>query len=91
MPTSFFTYEFEKIAKMTKIDHLVAESLIHVKNVNSLAKLAQARGAMLSAFDAPDIKFFEYSPNKVKQRSLALVMRTKKRYRFLLNAFSDKN
>lgn len=62
----FLRHEFEKIAKMTKIDHLVAESLIHVKNVNSLAKLAQARGAMLSAFDAPDIKFFEYSPNKVK-------------------------
>ena len=42
------------------------ESLIHVKNVNSLAKLSQARGAMLSALISKGCKVYEYAPNLIK-------------------------
>ena len=42
------------------------ESLIHVKNVVSLAKLSQARGAILSSVSDPSVKIFEYFPNKIK-------------------------
>ena len=40
--------------------------MIHVKNVVSLAKLSQARGAILSAIKDSSIKINEYSPNKIK-------------------------
>lgn len=48
-------------------DEVVFESLIYVKSVEALSKLAQARGAMVAAFmkDRPG-KVFEYSPNLVK-------------------------
>lgn len=43
------------------------ESLIYVKSVTSLAKLAQARGAMIAAFMQTHMgKVYEYSPNLVK-------------------------
>ena len=43
------------------------ESLIYVKSVTSLAKLAQARGAMIAALSLDKkTKLFEYSPNLVK-------------------------
>ncbi len=43
------------------------ESLIYVKNVSSLAKLAQARGAMLGAIlNVYPGKIYEYSPNLIK-------------------------
>ena len=43
------------------------ESLIYVKSVTALAKLAQARGAMIAAFmKTHQEKVFEYSPNLVK-------------------------
>ncbi len=48
-------------------DEISIESLIYVKNVSSLAKLAQARGAMCAAFPAKHRgKVFEYAPNLVK-------------------------
>lgn len=48
-------------------DEVAIESLIYVKSIPSLAKLAQARGAMISAFMATHQgKVFEYSPNLVK-------------------------
>ena len=48
-------------------DEIAFESLIYVKSVTSLAKLAQARGAMLAAFMKNHQKrVFEYSPNLVK-------------------------
>ncbi|ATH09347.1 crossover junction endodeoxyribonuclease RuvC [Halobacteriovorax marinus] len=49
-------------------DEVALESLIFVKNVNSLAKLAQARGAMLAAI-IPSYQgsVFEYSPTLIKQ------------------------
>lgn len=48
-------------------DYVSVESLIYVKSVPSLAKLAQARGAILGAFgeDYCD-RIFEYSPNQIK-------------------------
>ena len=50
-----------------KFDILALESLINVKNVNSLAKLSQARGALISALSFErTLKLFEYSPNMVK-------------------------
>ena len=56
-----------KSSSALKIDHLAVESLIHVKNVVSLAKLSQgARGAILSSVSDPSVKVFEYSPNKIK-------------------------
>jgi crossover junction endodeoxyribonuclease RuvC len=48
--------------------HEVAlESLIYTKSVTSLAKLAQARGAMIAAFmETHRQKVYEYSPNLIK-------------------------
>lgn len=43
------------------------EALIYVKSVDSLSKLAQARGAMIAAFSRTHRgKIFEYSPNTIK-------------------------
>ncbi|MDC0255457.1 crossover junction endodeoxyribonuclease RuvC [Bacteriovoracales bacterium] len=48
-------------------NEIAIESLVYVKNVSSLAKLAQARGAMIGAFmQTHEGKVFEYSPNFVK-------------------------
>ncbi len=48
-------------------DEIAIESLIYVKSIPSLAKLAQARGAMIAAFmRTHQEKVFEYSPNLVK-------------------------
>lgn len=48
-------------------NEIAIESLIHVKNVNSLAKLAQARGAMAAAFAKTHSgRLYEYSPNLIK-------------------------
>lgn len=50
-----------------KPDFISVESLIYVKSVPSLAKLAQARGAILGAFGMEySDKIFEYSPNQIK-------------------------
>ena len=50
-----------------KIDEVALESLIHVKNVSSLSKLAQSRGVVLSALFSGGVKTpFEYSPNLIK-------------------------
>lgn len=45
---------------------LALESLIYVKNVSSLAKLAQARGAILSALSEGSSCTMEYSPTLIK-------------------------
>jgi len=45
-------------------DEVAFESLIYVKNVSSLAKLAQARGAMIAA--CSKYKMYEYPPTLVK-------------------------
>ncbi|MEK6625385.1 MAG: crossover junction endodeoxyribonuclease RuvC [Bdellovibrionota bacterium] len=48
-------------------DILALESLIYVKNVSSLAKLAQARGAILSGIlHHKEIPVCEYAPNLIK-------------------------
>jgi crossover junction endodeoxyribonuclease RuvC len=48
-------------------DEIAIESLIYVKSVDALSKLAQARGAMVAAFmKTHQKKVFEYSPNLVK-------------------------
>ena len=48
-------------------DEIALESLIFVKSVSSLSKLAQARGAMIAAFmKTHRSKVFEYSPNLIK-------------------------
>lgn len=57
--------EFKQIFDSINISHVAIESLIHVKNVSSLAKLAQARGAILSAI-SEKIEIVEYAPNKIK-------------------------
>ncbi len=59
---------FSALASSLEFDELALESLIHVKNINSLSKLAQARGAIIGAL-APKKKgntIFEYSPNAIK-------------------------
>ena len=58
--------KFQDVMDSQRIDCVAIESLIHVKNVVSLSKLAQARGAMLSCVAKNGAKVFEYSPNKVK-------------------------
>ena len=57
---------FQEVIDTHRIDCVAIESLIHVKNVVSLSKLAQARGAMLSCVAKDGAKVYEYSPNKVK-------------------------
>ena len=48
-------------------DQISFESLIYVKSVTSLAKLAQARGSMIAAFMHTHLgRVFEYSPNLIK-------------------------
>lgn len=48
-------------------DEIAIESLIYVKSVEALSKLAQARGAMIAAFSRTlKGKVFEYSPNTIK-------------------------
>jgi len=57
---------FHKISEVSEPFELAMESLIHVKNVNSLAKLAQARGALIGAVSAKSLGCFEYAPNLIK-------------------------
>ena len=55
------------LAARFEINAVAVESLIYTKSVTSLAKLAQARGAMLAGLSAHyDGKIFEYAPNLIK-------------------------
>ncbi len=56
--------DLQELVNRINPDEVAFESLIYVKNVSSLAKLAQARGAMIAACST--IKMFEYSPTLVK-------------------------
>lgn len=50
-----------------KPDEISIESLIYVKSVEALSKLAQARGAMIAAFSKTKRgSIYEYSPNAIK-------------------------
>jgi crossover junction endodeoxyribonuclease RuvC len=56
-----------KIIQEFNPSEVAIESLILVRNVNSMAKLAQARGAMIAAISRTHKgRVFEYSPNMVK-------------------------
>lgn len=57
----------EELIQKHQPSEIAIESLIYVKSVTSLAKLAQARGAMIAAFMKTNKgKVFEYSPNLIK-------------------------
>ena len=57
----------KELVKRYQPDEIAIESLIYVKSVPALAKLAQARGSMIAAFsETHEKKIFEYSPNLVK-------------------------
>ena len=57
----------DELMQLHTPDEVSIESLIYVKSVTSLAKLAQARGAMLSAVVQTHVgKVFEYAPNLIK-------------------------
>ncbi len=57
----------EELMNKHNPDEVSVESLIYVKSVTSLAKLAQARGSMLAAvLQTHQGKVFEYSPNLIK-------------------------
>lgn len=59
--------EFKSILEKYRPDCVALESLVYVKNVSSLAKLSQARGAVLAAMgESYHGKLFEYSPNLIK-------------------------
>jgi crossover junction endodeoxyribonuclease RuvC len=59
--------KFSELIKKHQPDEIALESLIYVKSVSSLAKLAQARGAMAAAsMKEMNGKIYEYSPNLVK-------------------------
>ena len=45
---------------------VAVESLIYVKNISSLAKLAQARGVVLSVLLSQSCQVYEYAPNLIK-------------------------
>jgi crossover junction endodeoxyribonuclease RuvC len=57
----------EAIVKKYQPDEISIESLIYVKSVDALSKLAQARGAMVAAFSRSCVgNIFEYAPTLVK-------------------------
>jgi crossover junction endodeoxyribonuclease RuvC len=57
----------QKLKNEFNPDEISIESLIYVKSVDALSKLAQARGAMIAAFSNEHAKnIFEYSPNLIK-------------------------
>lgn len=56
--------ELKKIIETLNPEEVAFESLVFVKNVNSMAKLAQARGAMIAACENRSL--FEYAPNLIK-------------------------
>ncbi len=57
----------EEILIKYQPDEISVESLIYVKSIEALSKLAQARGAMVAAFTHTHSgKIFEYAPNLVK-------------------------
>lgn len=59
--------KFSELIQEYGPSEMALESLIYVKSVSSLAKLAQARGAMVAAsMKEMDGKLYEYSPNLVK-------------------------
>jgi crossover junction endodeoxyribonuclease RuvC len=58
--------KFQSVIEKHQVQFVAIESLIHVKIVVSLSKLAQARGVMLASVAKSGAKIFEYSPNKVK-------------------------
>lgn len=60
--------QFRDIVQKFRPTEVSLEAIIHVRNIASLAKLAQARGAIISACATyHGVSFFEYSPNLVKQ------------------------
>lgn len=57
----------EDIVEKFQPGEVAIESLIYVKSVEALSKLAQARGAMIAAFSRSlRGNIFEYSPNSIK-------------------------
>ncbi len=57
----------QELIREYRPQEIALEALIYVKSVTALAKLAQARGAMVAAFvETHQSKVFEYSPNLVK-------------------------
>lgn len=57
----------EELVEKYQPDHISCESLIYVKSIPALSKLAQARGSMIAAFmKSHQGKVFEYSPNLIK-------------------------
>jgi crossover junction endodeoxyribonuclease RuvC len=59
--------DFYQLVEEFAPDQVAIESLIHVKNVTSLAKLSQARGAIVAACtNSRTLVPVEYSPNLVK-------------------------
>ncbi len=57
----------QKLIETYSPNEIALESLVYVKNISSLSKLAQARGAMIAAFSKNNRgKIFEYSPTLVK-------------------------
>jgi crossover junction endodeoxyribonuclease RuvC len=57
----------DELIKRFNPDEVSIESLIYVKSVDALSKLAQARGAMIAAFSRTHLgKIYEYAPNAIK-------------------------
>lgn len=57
----------EELINKHSPDEISVESLIYVKSIDALSKLAQARGAMIAAFTRTRHgRVFEYAPNLVK-------------------------
>lgn len=57
----------QKLIEIYSPQEVALESLIYVKNISSLSKLAQARGAMIAAFTKTNRgRIFEYAPTLVK-------------------------
>ncbi len=56
-----------KIIRDFAISHVAMEKVFYGRNVSSLIKLAQCRGAVLAAVGEADVELFEYHPSEIKK------------------------
>ncbi len=65
---AFKAYDFVfNVVERFGIDEVAMEKIFYGKNVSSLIKLAEARGAILAALGACGIGVFEYHPSEIKK------------------------
>jgi crossover junction endodeoxyribonuclease RuvC len=65
-------------------DEVALESVFHGVNIQSLIKLCQARGAILTALANSNVPIFEYSPREVKKAVVGKGSASKEQVQFMM-------